>query len=133
MSAHVRPGHYLAVALGAAIGGMLRHATGMLLPGHGFPWSTLAVNIAGTFIIGAYWGWVGTGAPVHARLGPRLAVMTGFCGGFTTFSAFGVESLDLLHRAGSVAALGYVCATLAGALAAAWLGFASLRASQLTR
>ena len=89
----------LAVAAGGAAGSLLRYWATLLGErwwGSGFPWSTIAINVAGSFVI----GWFATAiAPGGASPETRLLVMTGLCGGFTTFSAFSLQTLDLL-RAG---------------------------------
>jgi len=94
---------------------------------HGFPFGTLAVNLAGCLLIGVYAGL----AARHAWLDgdARLLLVTGVLGGFTTFSAFGLESVQLLRR-GEVWQMGaYVGASvvlgLALVLLGGWLGTGS--------
>lgn len=87
----------LAVALGGAAGSVLRYWATLAAGGlgwGGFPWSTIAINVLGSFAI----GWFAT-AHGAASQELRLLVMTGLCGGFTTFSAFSLQTLDLI-RAG---------------------------------
>jgi fluoride exporter len=89
--------------------------------GPDFPYGTLAVNLIGSFAIGVLM-WIGVNT---AALGPdsRLALTTGVLGGFTTYSAFNFETLQLLQaRAWRVAAL-YVGLTLLGCLLVGWLGW----------
>ena len=87
---------YLWVGLGSALGGMARHwmTIAMIrLAGPEFPWGTILINVAGSFVIG-FFGNVTDGrfdVPVNAR----VFVMVGLCGGFTTFSAFSLQTLDL--------------------------------------
>ena len=115
----------LAVALGSAIGGALRWTVGLwvnpIWPG--FPLGTLVVNCVGGFVIGvalaAFELW-------PAEL-PRAFVITGLLGGFTTFSAFSGESLQLLHRGQAALALLHSAAHLLGALACTAAGFALAR------
>jgi CrcB protein len=88
---------YLLVALGSAIGGVARYGVYQLMArwlGTQFPWGTLAVNLAGSALI----GWLAATLPPAAAPW-RLLLMTGVCGGFTTFSAFSMDTLQLL-RAG---------------------------------
>lgn len=97
----------LAVALGGAIGSVLRYATtlGMTrLAGAGFPFGTLLVNVAGCLLAGLIFGI----AESRAALTPivRLLLLTGFLGGYTTFSTFAVETLTLLQEGSWIAALG---------------------------
>lgn len=103
---------YLMVALGSALGGVARVAlSGGLYRRWGttFPWGTLAVNLAGCFLIGIFFSW----AEVRLRLSPgaRLFLMAGFCGGFTTFSTFALETFQLLKAGSLPAALFYVLAS----------------------
>ena len=110
---------YTAVALGAAIGGGLRWFASELAHGwlgRGFPWGTLFVNVTGSFAIGCYAALAGPGGRLRAGPRQRLFVMTGLCGGYTTFSAFSLETLALL-QAGSVA----LASLNAGASVTAWL------------
>jgi fluoride exporter len=88
--------HAALVAVGAAFGGVARWSVGVALAGAGpgFPWATLMVNVLGGLAIGV-------ALVVFARQPNeawRLLLVTGFLGGFTTFSAFSAESLQLLQR-----------------------------------
>jgi fluoride exporter len=114
------------VAAGAAAGAVLRWLAGLLLNplwAHGFPLGTLLVNCLGGLLIGIasvwYLRWPDEGL--------RLLLVTGFLGGFTTFSAFSAESLGLLHRGAWVMALLHSAAHLLGALACTAAGFALAR------
>lgn len=116
-----RAGVYLSVAVAAAAGGLLRHAVSVLwlsVIGGGWPWPTLIVNVAGCALIAAYWRAAGPGARRPATAQRRAAVMTGFCGGLTTMSMFGLETVLLVEQARWFGAAGYVAATAAGSLAA---------------
>jgi CrcB protein len=108
---------YLLVAAGGALGSVLRYATYVLMAGlSGFPWGTLAVNFIGSFLI----GWFAATGPSPNT---RLLVMTGICGGFTTFSAFSLDTVSLMRDGQPAKALLYVAASVIGCLAATWLGF----------
>lgn len=88
------------VALGGAIGSVARHWTGLaLLPlSRAFPWGTVLVNISGSFLI-AFFGMLTLAqARFPASESLRLFVMVGFCGGFTTFSSFSLQTLELLQE-----------------------------------
>ncbi len=115
--------NYVAVALGSAIGGMLRFAMAgwlMRLAGGSFPWGTLAVNVAGCALIGA----LAVLFPPAERGFPwRLFLLPGLCGGFTTFSAFSLETLGLWREPGEKAIL-YVAASVILCLLAVWAGMA---------
>jgi CrcB protein len=115
----------LAVALGAAVGAVLRWATGVWMNSlwHGFPLGTLAVNCAGGFMIGlAFIGFERWPSEL-----PRAFFITGFLGGLTTFSAFSGESLQLLQRGQWVLAVLHAAAHVVGALACVAVGFALAR------
>lgn len=114
----------LLVGAGGFAGSAARYQTGQWLsrwtgPG-GFPWATLAVNLLGCVIIGllaaASLRWTAPGSS------GRLLLFTGLLGGFTTFSAFGLETVELWQRSQHVLALGYVLASVAGGLLAVALG-----------
>lgn len=92
---------YFAVALGATIGSVARAlaSTGAAhLFGPGFPWGTLAVNVSGSFVIGLYATLTDPDGRLLASPTTRQFVMAGFCGGFTTFSIFSLETLLLLEQ-----------------------------------
>lgn len=117
-------GTLVQVALGGAIGAMGRYLTGVAalrVMGHGFPWGTLVVNVAGSFLMGLL-------VVILARKGGNhLApfLMTGLLGGFTTFSAFSLDVLTLYERGQAMLALGYAAASvflsLLAIAAALWL------------
>lgn len=114
------------VALGGAAGAVSRHLAGIgavRLMGHGFPWGTLAVNILGSFLMGVV---VVVLAHLSAnRVAPLL--MTGFLGGFTTFSAFSLDALTLWER-GQVGTAGlYVVSSVVLSLGAIICGLAVAR------
>ena len=110
-----------AVSVGAVAGSLLRWGAGLWLNARwaGFPLGTLFVNCVGGFLIGAVLFWLER-SPNELL---RLLVVTGFLGGFTTFSAFSVESLILIQRGEFLLALGHTLAHVAGALVCAAAGF----------
>jgi len=81
----------LLVGAGGAAGSMLRYLCQRLW-NQQFPWGTLGVNVAGCFLIGLIWGFAAKGLSEPYR----LLLATGFCGGFTTFSAFSQEGLHIM-------------------------------------
>jgi CrcB protein len=120
---------YLAVAAGSVLGAVCRALTSVALQplGAGFPWATLGVNVAGSFVIGFYAALIAPGGRLRAGLGQRQFVMAGFCGGFTTFSAFSLETLELA-RSGRLDTAGlYVGLSLFTWLVAVQLGDAAGR------
>jgi fluoride exporter len=113
---------WLWVALGSAVGGVLRYAVARYVPPTpgGWPVATLAVNLVGSFLIGFIYPWVA--ARGVAAEGVRLFWMTGVLGGFTTYSAFALETSLLGVSGSSGVAIGYLVATVLGCLAAALAG-----------
>lgn len=112
----------LQIAAGGALGAVLRFATvalGARLFGASLPWGTFAVNVAGSFLMGVVFVLVLT-RPEVARLAPLL--MTGVLGGFTTFSAFSLETFQLLERGRIGSAALYVGGSVAVGLAALAFG-----------
>ena len=120
----------LQVALGGAIGASLRYLVTSNMAralGLGFPYGTLTVNILGSFIMGAFASWValrGTGSWQHAA--PFL--MTGILGGFTTFSAFSLETILLIERGEMRLAGLYVAASVVLSVGALFAGLSLTRA-----
>jgi len=115
----------LAVAAGGAAGSLLRYWATLVAARVGwvaFPWSTIVINIAGSFVI----GWFATasmpGGPSPASHEIRLLVMTGLCGGFTTFSAFSLQTLELARGGDWTAAAANVLLSVVLCLAAVALG-----------
>jgi CrcB protein len=117
------------VALGGALGSVLRHALGAVLLGRldaAFPWGTLAVNVAGCFAIGVLAGWNALAAPLSE--GARAFLVVGLLGGFTTFSAFSFDVLSLVQRGQIVVAAVYVAGSVLLSLTAVFAGFGLVRA-----
>jgi CrcB protein len=121
--------HLLLVMLGGAIGAGLRHLVGgasLRLLGPGFPWGTLAVNLAGGLAMGLLAGWlVRTGGSD----GTRLFVGVGILGGFTTFSAFSLEMGGMLQRGEIGIAAAYVAASVIGSVLLLFAGLWLMRAT----
>ena len=115
-----------AVALGAAVGALLRWAAGMALNSlwAGFPLGTLLVNCLGGGLIGVAMVWFSRSPDDMLH----LLLVTGLLGGFTTFSSFSAESLGLVQRGDLGLALLHSAAHLLGALACTALGYGLARA-----
>ena len=118
--------HWLAVALGSALGGVLRWRVQVALNpawNAGFPLGTLAVNAAGGLLIGGAMAWLAQ-SPNETW---RLLFVVGFLGGLTTFSSFTHESLALLLAGRWGLALAHTASHVIAALGAAALGFGLAR------
>jgi fluoride exporter len=116
---------YVAICVGSVIGGLLRALTSFAALawfGPGFPWGTLIVNIIGSFVIGFYGTLTGPGGRVFAGVRQRQFVMTGVCGGFTTFSMFSLETFMLFHGGNWRAAGLNVGISVVTWLVAVWFG-----------
>lgn len=94
---------YLWVALGSALGGLLRFTLTRLTLAwdSSMPWGTILINVLGSFAIGFFGTLTLSGSRYEASENMRLFIMVGICGGFTTFSSFSLESFDLA-RSGAV-------------------------------
>jgi len=93
-------GTYLWIALGSAVGGALRYwCSGLVARAFGetFPWGTLIVNVLGSFIIGFFGTLTAPDGRLFVGSNARQFVMVGFCGGYTTFSSFSLQTLNLLN------------------------------------
>jgi fluoride exporter len=116
---------YFVIGLGSAIGGAARYGCGVLATALwpvAFPWMTILINIAGSFIIGLFATLTGPDGRLLVGTLWRQFVMVGLCGGYTTFSAFSLDTFTLL-RAGRVLAAGANQAlSLALCLVAVWFG-----------
>lgn len=123
---------YALVALGTAIGGTLRAAVSLAAPmGAGLPWATLGVNVLGSFAVGLYATLTGPDGRLLASPRQRHFVMTGLCGGFTTFSVFSLETLRFLQSGQPAKTALTVAVIVAAWLGAVWLGH--LLAQRLNR
>lgn len=118
----------LLVAVGGAIGSLLRYYVGLgslRLMGPGFPWGTLVVNVVGCFVIGVFAEMIARRFNASVEL--RLLLITGFLGGFTTFSAFSLDAITLFER-GEVFAGGiYIAASVGLSMAAVMAGLGLMR------
>lgn len=116
---------YFLVAVGGAAGSVARYSLALFvarLTGTAFPWGTVLINILGSFVIGwfaeltASYGRHPTGEPT------RAFVMAGLCGGFTTFSAFSLQTMDLLRGGQPLRAVANVLFSVSLCLVATAIG-----------
>lgn len=113
------------VGLGGALGSMARYWMGIVVARHlgdAFPWGTLFINIIGSFVI-TFFGTLTVPQGAHS-VPPeaRLFVMVGICGGYTTFSSFSLQTLELLRGGEGVPALAYVLSSVNFCVLAAAVG-----------
>lgn len=111
----------LFVGIGGAIGSMARYGTYLLTGNRSFPLGTFAVNIIGSFIIGIVLA-AGLKNEAFAQ-NWKVFLAAGFCGGFTTFSAFTAENMQLLQNGKYMLCLVYIISSILLGITAAWLGF----------
>src|SRR5687767_7133444 len=119
----------LVIAGAGAVGSVARHLIGVAVQrasAVAFPLGTLAVNVAGSLLIGLFAGHF-----MNDETRPLLkaALMVGFCGGFTTFSAFSLETIALMSAGAYTKAVGYIGASIAPCLLATAAGYAIARSS----
>lgn len=119
-------GNFLAVGIGAALGAWLRWVLGLFFNAGGWPWGTLAANLVGGYLIGVLVAVVAAHPDWPAWV--RLACITGFLGGLTTFSTFSAETVAFVEKGAYGMALAYAGASLAGSLLLTAAGLYTVRA-----
>jgi len=116
---------FLLVAIGGGLGAMARYglglAAGRLAPGAAWPWATLTVNVVGGLLMGLLTGWLALKAGAGQE-NIRLFAAVGVLGGFTTFSAFSLETALMIERREIVSALVYAAGSVVLAIAALFVG-----------
>ena len=116
--------NYILIFLAGGLGSLLRYVIGLILPSWFFPWTTVAINVIGSFVIGLLGG-------LGSRMGwsdnLQLALTVGLCGGFTTFSTFSKEALSLATTGRWGAFSLYVIGSIVLGLAATAVGFVCTR------
>src|SRR5215469_11779405 len=116
---------YLAVAMGGALGTVGRYfLSGVVANAFGqtFPWGTLIINVTGSFVIGFFGTLTGPDGRYFVNATTRQFVMTGICGGYTTFSSFSLQTLNLMNDGEWLYAGGNIAASVGLCLLAVWLG-----------
>ena len=114
----------LIVGVGSFIGGVLRYAVSVFMKNlcsQGFPWGTLLVNLVGCFAFGVIFALFGKFSSSGSAW--CLLLTTGVCGGFTTFSTFANESVQMLQNGNLGGFVGYVATSLVAGLALVALGY----------
>ena len=111
----------LIVAAGGALGAVARYGVGRWLPATGWPWPTLTANVAGGLLMGLLAGWLAFRGGAQGET-IRLFAAIGLLGGFTTFSAFSLETALMIEKRQFALASGYVAASVVLSIAALFLG-----------
>lgn len=117
---------WLAVAAGGALGSVARFWLAAKMTdwtGPHFPWGTLLINVVGSFIIGTVAAVTLLPARVAMHPDIRVFLMVGICGGFTTFSAFSLQTLELLQSGDIWPAAGYIAGSVMLCLTGVWAGW----------
>ena len=117
---------YMWIGLGGALGSMARHWSNGLatvLVGVGFPWGTLAVNVIGSFIIGVAAATLSADGRFPSSDTVRQFLMVGVCGGYTTFSAFSLQTLAFIEGGQWLPAIANAGLSVVFCIAAVWLGY----------
>ncbi|HWE16545.1 MAG TPA: fluoride efflux transporter CrcB [Hyphomicrobiaceae bacterium] len=116
---------YFWIAVGSALGGVFRYwCSGIAarLIGETFPWGTLIVNVAGSFVIGLFFTLTGPDGRLLVSSTARQFVMVGLCGGYTTFSSFSLQTLSLIRDGELLYAGANIVASVLLCMLAVWLG-----------
>ena len=116
---------YFWVFIGAGLGGVIRFALSGFAEQHlggGFPWGTLAVNVTGSFVIGFFAAVTAPEGKFFASATARQFVMAGVLGGYTTYSAFSLQTLQLARNGQWLCAAANTGGTVVLCFAAVWLG-----------
>ena len=117
---------YLWIAVGSALGGVARYwcsGVAARFMGETFPWGTIIVNVVGCFIIGFFATLTGPDGRVFSDTLTRQFVMIGILGGYTTFSSFSIQTLNLVQDGEWWLAGANIALSVVACLVAVWLGF----------
>jgi CrcB protein len=116
---------YLWIALGGALGSVARYGCSSLAArwfGETFPWGTLIINVVGSLVIGGFATLAGPDGRLLVAPDARQFVMVGLCGGYTTFSSFSLQTLNLARDGDMLAAGGNIVGSVVLCLIAVWMG-----------
>jgi len=127
---------YFWVALGGAIGSVARYALGnamVLALGAAFPWGTLLINVLGSFVISCFGMLAGAQGRLPLPFEARVFVTVGLCGGFTTFSSFSLQTVELARNGQGGRAVFYAIASVVLCVLACALGVSVAQAVNTSR
>ncbi len=113
--------NFLLVGIGAGIGGMIRYLMSLVFKSQSFPFNTLLINVLGSLIIGILFSITERQTQSSEQI--KLFFATGICGGFTTFSAFSLENMQLLKTGNYIAAISYITLSVLFCIAAVFAGY----------
>ena len=119
---------FIYVGIGGMLGSMARYALHLLISGRSlsvFPWGTFAVNITGCLLIGILVGLESRSVLTADPM--KWLLITGLCGGYTTFSTFGIEGMGLLHQQHYLPFFTYTIGSVVLGLLATFLGYGLVR------
>ena len=117
----------LLVGIGGFLGSIARYACSVFIGQKSltdFPYATFIVNVVGAFILGLVYQW---SAQQQTDSQVRIFLVTGFCGGFTTFSAFAFENYGLISNRSTATSLVYISLTIVTGIVAVWLGMTVMK------
>ena len=117
---------YFWIAIGSALGGMARYwcsGAAAVVFGETFPWGTLIVNVVGSVVIGFIATLTGPDGRLFVSSTARQFMMIGLCGGYTTFSSFSLQTLNLMNDGEWFRATGYIASSVVLCLIAVWMGY----------
>ncbi len=111
----------LLAGLGGSIGTVIRYGISHLIRTPRFPFATLSINIIGSLCIGVVFGLAVRDSNFENNW--KVFFASGICGGFTTFSAFSIENLQMLQQGKYVLSLTYIACSIIAGIFAAWIGY----------
>lgn len=117
---------YFWIAIGGGLGSIARYGCSRMVAewvGEAFPWGTLLINVLGSFVIGAFATLTGPDGRVMVAPDARQFVIVGICGGYTTFSSFSLQTLNLVRSGDMIAAGLNIIGSVGLCLLAVWLGY----------
>jgi CrcB protein len=110
----------LLIFLGGGIGSLLRYGIGLMFSKSAFPWGTFVSNVISCILLGLFVGWLVKEGLFESKM--KLFLVTGLCGGFSTFSTFSYESLRLLEKGDFIPFLFNIGGSIAVCLLCIYLG-----------